>query len=567
MLKRLIGLTVLAAAGGALYLALPPSPRTLPPLSAEWTPPVRGAFHVHTRRSDGTGTIEDVAAAAARAGLKFVLLTDHGDGTREGEPPRYRQGVLCIDAVEISTDGGHVVALDLPKAPYPLAGDPRDVLDDIARLGGFSIAAHPGSEKPELRWLDWTAPFGGLEWLNGDSEWRDESRLTLARALFTYPFRGAESLATVLDRPDAVLRQWDTLTRRRRVVALAAVDAHARLGLRSVGEPYDNSARLPIPSYEQSLRTFSISVPDVKLTGNAADDERMVIAAIRAGHVYSSIDVVAAPTAISFTAASGRTQTSAGDVLSATGPVALRVKAHAPSDAQIILLKDGMPLMTHAGAELEHTVGPEAAAYRVEVQLPGAPGEPPVPWMLTNPIYVGRQPKEEPVADAHSRPTRFAAQYDNGPATGWRIENSQSTAGALDAVASVGSGTQLAIRYALGGAASMSPYVAVVMPAGPALSNYDRLMFTARADHPTRLSVQLRAPSSEAGERWHRSVYLDMTPRQVTVYFDEMTPKGQTATSRPVLSEVRDVLFVIDTINTKLGTGGQILLDDVKYAK
>jgi hypothetical protein len=293
----------------------------------------------------------------------------------------------------------------------------------------------------------------------------------------------------------------------------------------------------------------------------------MVIAAIRAGHVYSSIDVVAAPTAISFTAASGRTQTSAGDVLSATGPVALRVKAHAPSDAQIILLKDGMPLMTHAGAELEHTVGPEAAAYRVEVQLPGAPGEPPVPWMLTNPIYVGRQPKEEPVADAHSRPTRFAAQYDNGPATGWRIENSQSTAGALDAVASVGSGTQLAIRYALGGAASMSPYVAVVMPAGPALSNYDRLMFTARADHPTRLSVQLRAPSSEAGERWHRSVYLDMTPRQVTVYFDEMTPKGQTATSRPVLSEVRDVLFVIDTINTKLGTGGQILLDDVKYAK
>ena len=33
-------------------------------------------------RSDGHGDKPAVAAAAARAGLKFVILTDHGDGTR-----------------------------------------------------------------------------------------------------------------------------------------------------------------------------------------------------------------------------------------------------------------------------------------------------------------------------------------------------------------------------------------------------------------------------------------------------------------------------------------------------
>jgi hypothetical protein len=34
-----------------------------------------------------------------------------------------------------------------------------------------------------------------------------------------------------------------------------------------------------------------------------------------------------------------------------------------------------------------------------------------------------------------------------------------------------------------------------------------------------------------------------------------------------VLSDVRDLLFVIDTVNTKPGTSGVIWIDDVKYAR
>ena len=44
-------------------------------------PVVRGAYHVHSSRSDGTGTVDEIAAAAARAGLQFVIITDHGNGT------------------------------------------------------------------------------------------------------------------------------------------------------------------------------------------------------------------------------------------------------------------------------------------------------------------------------------------------------------------------------------------------------------------------------------------------------------------------------------------------------
>ena len=116
---------LVAVAGGiAWYVLLPPQSVTLSTSSTD-AAPIRGAIHVHTRRSDGTGTVDDVAAAARRAGLQFVIFTDHGDGTRGSDTPVYRYGVLCIDAVEISTNGGHVVALGLPQSEFPLAGEAR----------------------------------------------------------------------------------------------------------------------------------------------------------------------------------------------------------------------------------------------------------------------------------------------------------------------------------------------------------------------------------------------------------------------------------------------------------
>ena len=95
---------------------------------------------------------------------------------------------------------------------------------------------------------------------------------------------------------------------------------------------------------------------------------------------------------------------------------------------------------------------------------------------------------------------------------------------------------------------------------------YDRLVFTARANRPMRLSVQLRVPGGE-GERWHRSVYLDQTPRTIELPFNEFRPRGTTTSALPVLSKVDSILFVVDTVNTKIGSNGQIQIDDIKYAR
>ncbi len=173
MPRRLLWTLIALVAVGVLFFALvlPPSPDRVDANGWEQIAArtIAGAYHIHTTRSDGHGDKRDVAAAAARAGRKFVILTDHGDGTRPPDPPEYIDGVLCLDAVEISTAQGHLVALDMPRAPYPLGGDADAVVEDVHRLGGFAVAAHPDSPKPALRWTDDAAPIDGIEWLNADS--------------------------------------------------------------------------------------------------------------------------------------------------------------------------------------------------------------------------------------------------------------------------------------------------------------------------------------------------------------------------------------------------------------
>src|SRR6185503_21261887 len=71
---------------------------------------VPGVVHVHTTLSDGGGTPEEVAAAAKRAGLGFVVITDHNN--LDAKPfEGYHDGVLVLVGTEVSTTAGHVLGV------------------------------------------------------------------------------------------------------------------------------------------------------------------------------------------------------------------------------------------------------------------------------------------------------------------------------------------------------------------------------------------------------------------------------------------------------------------------
>jgi hypothetical protein len=304
--KKLVLMTAALVAAVAVWIGftIPPPPV---PMAAPTDGTIPGVIHVHTSRSDGLSGPDEIAAAAARAGLKFLVFTDHGDATRKPDPPQYRSGVLCLDGVEISTSGGHYVAIDMPASPYPLAGEARDVVEDVRRLGGFGIAAHPDSPKPELRWQEWNAPIDGVELLNPDTGWRLwaqqastngerwYARRRLLSAMIDYPFRPAAVIASLLVTPSSAAKDWEAVTRHRRLVAIAGVDAHAKIAPRSA-DPGDSRYALPFPSYEASFRVLSIHVrPERPFSGEAAGDARVLMRAIRSGHLYTAVDGVATP--------------------------------------------------------------------------------------------------------------------------------------------------------------------------------------------------------------------------------------------------------------------------------
>ena len=115
-----------------IYWTLPENPIVIDSLTSGGYQ-YRGAFHVHSIESDGGGTVEEIATAARAADLDFVILTDHGDGTKS-IPPRYIGDVLILNGVEISTDSGHYIAIGMTRTPYPLGGDAKGVVEDLSLI-------------------------------------------------------------------------------------------------------------------------------------------------------------------------------------------------------------------------------------------------------------------------------------------------------------------------------------------------------------------------------------------------------------------------------------------------
>lgn len=552
-----------AAVAAALPSLLPPPAATTPAMA--WqpnTPVVRGAFHVHSVASDGTGSIDEIAAAAARAGLQFVILTDHGDGTRVAEPPRYRSGVLCIEGVEVSTSGGHLAVIGARTSPFPLAGSPRAVLEDVHRLGGMGIAAHPGSPRESLRWRDWSLPIDGLEWLNADSEWRDEFLESIGRHMLTYALRPRETLTATLDRPSEVLDQWDALTAIRRVVGLAGADAHARLGFRQQTEPYEEGWHLKVPSYEASFGAFSIrvAVPG-GLSGDAGRDADNLVTHIRLGRVYSVVDGIAGPGAFELTASSGDRQTDIGGYLDIRGGVALHSRMVAPEGARLVILENGQPLFETEETEARFSVPAEPAVYRAEIMIPGGTGDPPIPWLVSNPIYVGMREVHQAAATGAPEPATRRASVATEL---WGAEASPGSTSTLRPRPATG-GDTIEWGYQLAGGSPAGQYAAVRFPV-EGLVGHDRLQLRARAGQPMRLWVQVRGSTVGNGERWGRTVYVDEQDRSIDVMLDELEPLDDASQPKPPLDRIDVVLLVVDTLNNLPGSAGAVQLTELWLA-
>src|SRR5205085_6637250 len=115
-----------------------------------------GIIHVHTKASDGSGTIADILDAGRKANLSFIAITDHNVAMDEAalaeDPPDFP----LISGEELSTSNGHFETLGIPpRWRHPATQDARTLLAAARAAGGFNLLAHPFSKR--IPWTDWGA--------------------------------------------------------------------------------------------------------------------------------------------------------------------------------------------------------------------------------------------------------------------------------------------------------------------------------------------------------------------------------------------------------------------------
>jgi hypothetical protein len=546
--------TAVLMAAVAVFVLVTLPPRAMHPAAAGNRGTIAvGAWHVHSSRSDGSGTVEEIAAAAARAGLDFVILTDHGDGTRAADPPRYLHDVLMIEGVEINTDSGHVVALNLQgPSSYPIAGDVRDVLDDIHRLGGWAVAAHPDSPRQNLRWRGQLFGVDGVEWLNVDSEWRSHPATTIAATALRSAVRGPEAIASLFRAPSPGLARWDAMQRARPVVGLAAVDAHARLGADDASSLWGGrAASVRFPSYAALFRTVvqAVTLSGAR-SGSPAADAEAILDGLRSGRSYS---IVRAFVEL-FPSLEFSVTTPAADRIGMGGHVppgvggALTAEIAGMPSTRVDLLRDGRVVKSGRG-RIEFDAPGTPAAYRVEAYVPGHP----VPWLVTNSIYFDRA--EAAPVPANTTPAPHGLHV---PPDSWRIEANATSRASIDTDATGG----VVWSYRLGDGIPSGQYAALATDASGA-SALDRIAITAASDTPMRLSLQVRVPGGPDGRRWRKSLYLDREARTYVIRLADLEPVERSSALRPIVARVQSVLLVIDTVNAVPGSSGVVRLREM----
>ena len=338
-----------------------------------------GVFHIHTIMSDGTGNIFDVVEAGHRAGVDFMVITDHNSVSyrTEGFDGWYGK-LLVLVGQEITPKLNHLVAMGLDElVEMENHYDIQSHIRKVSELGGLGIAVHP-HHHPHYRrsfwkfiaapWENWNRPeIGGVELWSYMADWVHPIN-------YFNPF----SMIYYIKRPDraiegpsiSVINEWDAITQKRRMPALGGVDAHARK------DPLGMFCVFP---YEFMFKTIRTHIIAPEFTGVLKEDEKIVLEAFREGHCYISYDWLQNARGFTLECSSANKTWIMGDELEFS--MGLELSATLPVRTHIKLIRNGKAILRKERERLEFRVE-EPGVYRVEARINGRP------WLYSNPIYI-----------------------------------------------------------------------------------------------------------------------------------------------------------------------------------
>ncbi|HEX3816554.1 MAG TPA: CehA/McbA family metallohydrolase [Mycobacteriales bacterium] len=186
-----------------------PARRDLPaPPGLRW---LAGDCHAHTVHSDGSQTIEQLAAAAVEQGLDFLAVTDHNTVSHHRFLAEVgaRYGIILLPGQEVTTDTGHANAfgyLDWIDFRRPA----QDWVAEVERRGGLLSINHPLAG--DCAWRQPLTRHPALaevwHWTWLDPRWGGPIAWWQAWGLETIPVGGSDFHAPEQGRPVGTPTTW-----------------------------------------------------------------------------------------------------------------------------------------------------------------------------------------------------------------------------------------------------------------------------------------------------------------------------------------------------------------------
>jgi hypothetical protein len=359
-----------------------------------------GNLHMHTPYSDGEKYHRAIAEDAIKAGLDFIVVTDHNiwvDGV-EGYVSNEHGKVLVLCGQEVhdvrrDPQCNHMLIYGAERELSPFGNNPQTLIDEASAAGGLCFLAHPHElpltaykEKPDLGWKDWEIDgYTGLEiWNYMSSTINEMVRVlgpTAQDGLLTRLkiLRVALNPERYITAPEAeTLAKWDALLATgKRVVAIGNSDAHGtplRMG----------PIKREIYPYDFLFRAVNTHLLVRKpLSGDLAHDKQVILNALGNGNGWVGYDFFH-PTAGFRFSGQAVDQGIMGDVVRLGAGATLQVKT--PARANIRLLRHGKVVaQVENDTNLTH-IPFEEGAYRVEctIRVDGKERG----WIYSNPIYL-----------------------------------------------------------------------------------------------------------------------------------------------------------------------------------
>lgn len=345
-------------------------------------------LHMHTRYSDGSGIHRDIAAAAFKAGVDVVIVTDHNILVNgfEGYYKEKNKKLLMLIGEEVHDQArdpqkNHLLVFGAGRELATFADEPQRLIDAVHESGGLAFLAHPDDpEAPafkevDISWVDWSVRnYTGIELWNALSELKTVVPTKLHGVFYAF------FPAFVAHQPiPATLAKWDELlSSGGRVVAIGGSDAHA-LKLSMAG------IHREIFPYEFHFRTVNTHVLlSGPLSGDVNADKKMIYDAMRAGHCFIGYDLPASTRDFRFKAQGKDASVTMGDEIPAKGGVTLQAKL--PLAGEIRLIKDGQVIQVWKNQQACTHITTEPGVYRIEAYrryLGKQRG-----WIYSNPIYI-----------------------------------------------------------------------------------------------------------------------------------------------------------------------------------